>query len=488
MAYDASFLTGSHERPVDPISTGYLHNDQEISELENGHTILVMDGNKLNLAIESFDQMSEFGLELHHNVRRGKILSNSMYRILNAELKAASKKTGAAFDPLPAMESLDHIHPRELTIAMENAVTDFIKDMWTKLKNMFLAAHKKIKDWYIKAWDGAARLKKQAEALKAKADSMSSSTPRETSFEMAGVKFLNINGKVPQPQDIGQGVAKINEITQVICGKNPDTYDKIYPAAESMLKLTIEQAKAMKNSDATPPKEGESKPESISEAFGGTSGSTTSDANGNQVTQTGEENKLMNALMLGFNEAAKMAGVKIDAPIKGDTRFPEDKGSAYRNPQDLLGGIMLVYTTPVQTNVTTFDSYAAFKQGFKLSPEPIQATPREIDDNGTFNTAPSAVIINICENVISSCDIFVNYKLLWDKREKATENLMKQMEQYVSANSNLQGVGQKHINNSITTTVALVKKMGDGESRWSKYAMSVLNKAIVYCRTSLNQY
>ena len=32
------------------------------------------------------------------------------------------------------------------------------------------------------------------------------------------------------------------------------------------------------------------------------------------------------------------------------------------------------------------------------------------------------------------------------------------------------------------------KKMQDGETRWAKYAFSVLNKTIIYCRNSLAQY
>ncbi len=485
MAYDASFLTGSHERPVDPISTGYLHNDQEISELENGHTILVMDGDKLNLAIESFDHNVDLGNMLHQNIRRGQVLSASMYRILNLELKQTTKRSAVAFDPLPAMESLDHMHPRELVIAMENVVTDTIKSIWESVKNAFISLHNKIKTWYIKAWDGSARLKSQAEAMKAKAEGMSASSPRETSFEMSGAKFLNINGKIPAPQDIGQGVAEISNITSQLLTTNAESYTNLFPSFEKILKETIDQAKGMKDSDnsAKTDEEKAKQPESINEAFG----ASTTDAAGNQVGGSGEQNKLMSVILSDWGKTAKAAGINISQPIKNDTRFEAGKVFAYRNPKDLLGSIMLIAQFPCDP-VSTVDSYAAFKSGFKISPEPILAQPKEIDDNATFQTAQTALVINICENVISACDIFLKYKLLYEARDKATGNLMKQMEGFVTANSNLKGAGQKHMSNSISTTVACVKKMNDGETRWSKYAMSVLNKAIVYCRTSLNQY
>lgn len=494
MAYDASFLTGSHERPVDPISTGYLHNDQEISELENGHTILVMDGNKLNLAIESFDQNIELGNMLHQNIRRGQVLSASMYRILNLELKQTTKRSSVAFDPLPAMESLDHMHPRELVIAMENVVTDTIKSIWETIKNTFINLHNKIKTWYIKAWDGSARLMKQAEALKAKAEGMAASSPRETSFEMSGVKFLNINGKIPSPQDIGKGVAEIEKISSQLLTTTAEKYTNLFPKIEEVLKEAIEQARHMKDSDAsTPDPNNPPKQQSIGDAFNGAgnnaaAGSTSTDSTGNTVTLTGKQNKLLVEIVKEWEAAAKACNVNMSNAIQNDTRFEAGKIVAYRNPLDLLGSIMLVAAFPVPPDAQTIESYGAFKAGFKISPEPILAQPKEVDDNGTFQTAQTALVVNICENVMSACDVFLKYKLLYDARDKATGNLMKQMEGYVSANSNLKGPGQKHMNNSISATVACVKKMNDGETRWSKYAMSVLNKAIVYCRTSLNQY
>ena len=65
-----------------------------------------MDGNKLNLAIESFDQNIELGNMLHQNIRRGQVLSASMYRILNLELKQTTKRSSVPFDPLPKQKTL----------------------------------------------------------------------------------------------------------------------------------------------------------------------------------------------------------------------------------------------------------------------------------------------------------------------------------------------------------------------------------------------
>lgn len=492
MAYDATFLTGSSEKPVDPISIGYLHNDQMNADLEQSYSALTVDGDNFNLAIEAYDQMNDIGFELDSNVRRGQVLTGAMYRILGMEAKSAARRTGAKFDTLPAMESLTTIHPRELTIALENAVTDFIKDMWEKMKSTFIAIHNKVKDWYIKAWDGSARLKTQAEAMKAKAEGMTASSPRETSFEMSGLKFLNIGGKPATAQEIAKGVEEISKISSNLLTTNAESYTNMFPKLESVLKDTVEQARNMKDSDAiNHPK----KPPSadIGDTFNGAgnqapAGTEAINAAGNTATMTGSENKLLVEIVKLWTEAAKGCNIDLGTALQNDPRFESGKVFAYRNKETLLGDIMVVAVFPVPPDAQTIESYADFKAGFKISPEPINPTPKEVQESGTFQTAQTAVVINICENIISSCDLFLKYKLLYDARDKATGNLMKQMEQYVSSNSSLKGPGQRHISNSISATVACMKKMNDGETRWSKYAMSVLNKSMVYCRTSIAQY
>ena len=496
MAYDASFLTGSDERSVDPIQTGFHHNDQEIADLNNEHIVIYTDDKLLTNALESFDSAGDIALQLNRSGRCGERMSTSTYKVLNTALKNIVRRTTVGFDPLPAMESLDSTTQRELTLVMENVVTETIKNIWEKIKSTFISMHNKIKSWFIKAFDGAGKLIKQAEALKAKADGMSTATARNTNFDMAGVKFLNMKGKLANPQEIGQGVQTISTITENLLGKNAESYNKMFVRIEDVLKKTIEQAKNMKDSNAKEELGADGKPKtntSISEAFNGSiidgkTGSVTNAA-GSSVATNGETNKLLSGIFNDFIATAKSAGIdwaNASAEIKGDQRWSE-KVSAYRNPNDLLGSIMLVAAFP-NAGVDTIESYSVFKEGFKISPEPIINPPKEIDDNGTFQTAPPALVINICESTITACKTLMNYKLLFEARDKNTGNLMKQMEQYVSANSTLKGAGEKHIQNSISTTVALVKKMQDGETRWAKYAFSVLNKAIVYCRNSLAQY
>lgn len=494
MAYDATLLTGSDEKAVEPISIDFHNNDEEIGSLNSGHLIIQSDDVMLSNAMEAFDHATELKVELARSVRRGDRLDNTSYSILNTSLKNIIRKSKVKLDPLPAMESIDNSTKRELTLVMENIVTDTIKSIWEKIKNLFISAHNKIKEWFIRAFAGAGKLVHQAESLKAKAENMSAAAIKNNTFDMSGVKFLNVNGKAANPQQIAAGVELITQIGEALLGKNAESYNNMFSQLEKTFKDTIDQAKNMKDSNNKPDDPDNKKSASISESFNGKltgNGGPTSVNNsaGTSVVTNQQNNKTLSGLLGAFIEMAKAAGIdwsNESNKVNDDTRFGTDI-YASRNPKDLLGGIMLVAVFPVK-GVDTIESYGSFKSGFKISPEPIVNPPKEIEDKGTFTTASTQVVINICDNVITAGKTMMNYKLLFEARDVNTGKLVKEMEQAVSQYASLKGAGEKHIQSTIQTTIAIIKKQQDGETRWAKYAFSVLNKAIVYSRNSLAQY
>lgn len=492
MAYDATFLTGSDERAVDPISTTFFSNEDEINNLNTGHHVISLDDAKLTNAMEAYDQAIEIRNVIDQDIRSGKRLDDSSYRILKLSLKRIIAKSKISTDPLPAMESFDEDGKRYLSIAMENVVTDTIKTIWDKIKNFFIDAHNKIKTWFIKAFDGSAKLKSQAEALKARAENISGNAAKNPSFEMAGANYLNIKGKIASPTEILKGVQDIANTTSVLLDKNADSYNQLFPNLENALKQTVEAAKKMKDSNANTPKPNENQQASIADSFNGFtegSGKSIVDQNGTVNITVGVDNKLVSEMMGRFFDAAKTAGIEVNDSneVKGDSRWDGQKLYAFRSRIDYLGSIMLVLQTATK-GVTNVESYSDIKTGYKISPEPILAEPKKIEDKGTFQTATPQIVIGICEPVIAACDTMSKYKLLFETRDKNTGNLLKQMEGVVSSNAGLKGVGERHIKQSIETTISLVKKLQDGETRWAKYAFSVLNKAIIYSRNSLAQY
>lgn len=493
MAFDSAFSQHCGvSQIVNPLSLGYHHNDQEVLNNVETFRTIDQDGQRFDLILESSDHATEMSNFMQASVKQGDPLSDSMYRMLGIEMKALTNNTGTPFDALPALESLDgQMSRRDLMIAMENVVTEAIKGMWEKLRDAFLAIHKKIKDWYIKAWDGSVRLSKQAEALKARAEQLN--TPaKEPSFEMGGVKLLSIGGRVPEPTGLIQALGNMWSVSSVILSKTADQYNKTFEMMKPALDALIDQAKKMKGSDSTPDVNGNAKV-GMGDAFDGVSshvngkGAAITNPTGGENISNGELNKLIHMLDDGIGEAMKDIG--IDKELQ-DTRWSKEGISVKRSNADYPGGFMLVYTTPVDIagKALTIADYTSLKSAYTFTVASIDNPAKEIDDKGTFKTLNSTEIINICDNVIAQCKAFLDYKLLYEQRDRVTETLVKQMEQHANSTNNLVGVGATHVKNSIQTTMALIKKLNGGEAAWCKYTMQVLNKSISYCKASLAQY
>lgn len=493
MAFDAPFVqfTGS-ARAVEPLSLGFHHNDQEI--LDNTETFRTIDqeGRQFDMILESSDHATELSNFMQASAKQGDPLTDSMYRMLGIEMKALHKTTQTPYDALPALESLDgHMSRRELTMAMENVVTDAVKGMWEKIRDAFLSIHKKIKDWYLKAWDGSVRLQKQAETIKARAEQLNT-PPKEPSFEMGGVKLLNIGGRVPEPSALISALGQVETVTNVILVKTAEDYTKLFEQMKNPLNELIEQAKKMKGSDSAPDENGKAKV-GMGDAFGGindsqvSSGTNFSNAAGGSFVSSGEVNKFVKALNEDFDSSMKAIG--IDQPLQ-DQRWDKEGVKVMRSKTEYPGGFMLVTTMPVdrKDQGLTIADYSGLKSAYTFAIASVVNPAKDIDDTGTFKTLNSTEITNICDNVINQCKVFLNYKLLYQQRDRATENLVKQMEQHVSSTGNLVGTGSTHVKNTIQTTMTLIKKLNGGEASWCKYTMQLLNKTINYCKGSLSQY
>jgi len=493
MAFDSAFSQHCGvSQIVNPLNLGYHHNDQEVLNNVETFRTIDQDGQRFDLILESSDHVTEMSNFMQASVKQGDPLSDSMYRMLGIEMRALTNNTGTPFDALPALESLDgQMSRRDLMIAMENVVTEAIKGMWEKLRDTFLAIHKKIKDWYIKAWDGSVRLSKQAEALKARAEQLN--TPaKEPSFEMGGVKLLSIGGRVPEPAALIQSLGQVETVTNIVLVKTAEDYNKLFDQMKGPLNELVEQAKKMKGSDSSTDANPEAKV-GMNDAFGGittpqvSAGGKITNGAGGEFVSNGEVNKFVKALDDDFLSSMKTIG--LDKVIQ-DARWDKEGIQVIRSKFDLPGGYMMVATSPMnqKDKGLTIADYASLKSAYTFAIASIENPPKEVDDKGTFKTLNPTEIINICDNVINQCKVFLAYKLLYEARDRVTETLVKQMEQHASSTNNLVGVGATHVKNSIQTTMALIKKLNGGEAAWCKYTMQVLNKSISYCKASLAQY
>lgn len=92
------------------------------------------------------------------------------------------------------------------------AVTDRLNNWWQALKRWLKKIWKKAKDWWNKTFSGAASLKSSAEAMKKRAQGMSSKVIKNENVSFSGAAALvNKDGKI-QPADVKSGF-KLYETT-----------------------------------------------------------------------------------------------------------------------------------------------------------------------------------------------------------------------------------------------------------------------------------
>lgn len=459
------------------------YDNSVIDEVGSGPSVAIMEmqadfedvvgaGRRSDDVEDRYVKLGDTRIALEHFVASGKGINNQVYGLLRLNINHLTNKiTGTR--GLMSLESYNNPDPVELALALENVVTQTLKDIWTAIKTAFINTKNKIKAWYIKAWDGSVRLQKQAEAIKARVDNITG-VAKETSFDFAGARYLSLDYRPASPEAIVAGIKNINGISNNFLNKNANDYTTLCEKLLGVVKTTVEAAKKMKDSDATPA------------AAGTTPTATPTTSAGPEDFGSGTDNALLGEILKRHAECLKAIGITAPLTNTADTRFNDTNITYQQRPDTLLGDIILVGMTPPA--VTNNESYLTFKTGLGIGVESKDAKPREIEDTAQFKTLSAANILNICDDTIEICKVFTAYRLLFDKRNVATDKIIKELETAAFAANDLKGVGERHVRASIQTTSQVVRKIDAAESRWSKYAMQVCTRAINLCKVSITKY
>lgn len=465
MSYDSS-----------PIGDEGMTPSDTILQLENEYQQMNNADKQTDDLEDRYVKLGDTHVALEHFVASGKGIDSQSYGLLrlniNHLVNPITKGQG-----LLALESYGKRDAHELAVALENVVSQTLKDIWTAIKTAFINTRNKIKTWYIKAWDGSARLQKQAEAIKARAETVSG-VAKESSFDFAGARYLSVDYRPASPEAIVGGIKTIHAISTAFLGKNTEDYTKLTERLNDVVKKTVENAKTMKDSDNTPAPAGQTDVQKNAQAQ--------AQAAGSEAYNSTADNALLSEVLKQHLECLKALGITDNLANPNDARFKE-QGVTYKQRKDtLLGNIILVGTEPPP--VTDVNSYNAFKGGISIGVESKDAKPREVEDTAQFKTLSPPQITAICDDVIEVCKTFLNYKLLFDKRDQAIDKIIKELDSAASQAGSLKGVGERHVRSSIQTTSTIVRKINNAETRWSKYAMQVSTRAINLCKASLTKY
>ena len=454
----------------------------EIAELEQPPTNTEIE----TIAQDKYETAYELRAIVGACREHGMGMSDIQYRLAaaiqnNLNCRYAGEKVMVTMESIHA----NGINERDLMLHFEDSVGDTLKNLWQKIRDGFINTFNKIKTWLIKAFDGTQKLGNKAKAVKTAAEGKQG-TINQQSFDMGGLKTLAVNGKVPDQAAFTASINVMSVITQNVLGNNAEYYNKFTEKMTDALKALITEAEKQ-----------------IPQGQPGQTGTNTQQQSSQQQQQ---------ASTADFSVAAGANGLlgKIGEEIKGlqdsfnkilvpwpeasqDERFKDIaanqniKVNMLRTKDVLPGDKMFVVSLPDPQAATTSQSLTALKLAFGGTVESTQAKPRELEDSATFKTLNTNQIVGICDNVMEACKAGLDYKLLFNERDKAFKNLGTQLDQTVNQAEKLQGKSLTFVKGNVSAATTIFSKINNSEGKWFRYAMGVFSKAIDYCQGSLNQ-
>lgn len=172
-----------------------------------------------------------------------------------------------------SLESFGENKARATTVSMEG-IKEVLASIWKKIVSIFQTMMKKIADFWTKHVGAAARLKKRAEALQAKARILNGK-PKDAKIKAGLFRQLNVNGRIEA--DLGNKLPAYIDSVSGVFDKNA-TETEINKFAESLFSSAVA---------ADPVADINSKLQSaaaeVAKAFGATNKSKVT-INGNEVT------------------------------------------------------------------------------------------------------------------------------------------------------------------------------------------------------------
>ena len=397
------------------------------------------------------------------------------------------------------MVKLEDVHeagvsPSELMLHFEDTVGQTLKNMWQSIRNAFINTFNKIKTWYIKAFDATQRLGNKAAAVKQQAENKQG-TINNNSFEMNGLTKLSIGNRAPDQAQFVQVISNMSAITQEVLGNNAKHYNNITKNMEEYLKALISDVESKMPAEAAT--SGGQTPQAAGTATA--NATPAKPANNVSADQDGNFGHSGDSQFIkGILDEATHINQAFSKFMKPWTDFAQDKRYAQfaenqampiqvLRTENPLPGDMMFVSTALNQAPTGVESLTALKMVFGGNVAPIKDQQGERQDSATFKTLNPSQIVNICDSVMNACKTGLDYKLLFNEREKAFKQLGTQLDSTVNQADKLQGKALTFVKGNVSAATTIFKKINSIEGNWFRYSMGVFTKAVDYCQGSLNQ-
>ena len=441
------------------------HNEAPLANGEETHTVANAIAEAEGLAQEAADaegvasdlddeqeQTEELAETVEAEVAQEGALDPTAARLLHLSFRNIVGKQQAA--KLPATESWagTRAAARENTRMALESIKDTLKQFWEAIKAQFKKVYAKVKDWIVKTFSTAKKLKDRAEKLQSRANG-TVGTIEDKQFSFGQTKAIAVDGKYNEPGALLSGLKEIRGlITGTISELKKDAVDGAIEDLTNALKG----------------------------AFTG-SGKTRSLGN-------------LGNLTAAVKKGVQGASTKATPATVGDvTKYNAQYGEA--SEVDVTG----VFGLPggkavlqVAFKGTSSDIEGAVKElrtgRLVLASDRYQARDVTEGDVKTLNTSQ---VDKLCEDVIEIAESVYGFEKNWKENERVVEKVQKEVDDIVKdfdREDEADARDQRHFRNFANGAMAALRRHANFKASLCSYAISTGNAFLNYGERSLGQH
>jgi len=363
---------------------------------------------------------------------------------------------------VPSMESFGGSSSRQrATASMEGAITEALKSFWNaivaKMKKLFAY----VKNWIMKVFGAAPKLKARAIAIGKKAASITGAAEEKT-MDLSLVHQLQVDSKAPPTAAAVSHAKDLSKVVSAALGNaTSGSYEAMFTKFETLLddvdKVTIAQGVT-----------------TLQDHYKG-AGKSTVDAV--ELAVIDANLKAIAGLTLTKSTGADAARWGTDVEVNVSANSFGDK-------------IIAVSESTIKTTTDGF-TIARYVRNCNVRITDHSTKPKDVDNNGSFKTLSSSEIRSLCDEVEDICDSIITYKKSWESRDKQFNKMDSSAKKAINAaekDKDEVTVKPRLVKDAATAMSAALRYGINYETSLITYSLAVGRALLTWCERSVAQY
>lgn len=371
--------------------------------------------------------------------------AQSVERGFQAVIRATGGNSDFKVRQLAGENFSDRRDAQSSMISFENAVTDMLKNLWQKLKEMIKKVIRHVRQFFIKHFSAVGMLKKRAEAIKKKAQTQEKA-PGKGKVTVSGWSALQVNNVMPDGKVIANNIERFTAWVKPLANQTLSSYsDELERGADIIDDDKVTVLHTLQTWVTSVSK--------FYEAFAGT------------------------GFQLGV--APKHAGVDINQEWVGST-------------EELCGGVVAVGAANVQKMVKGIvdpSSYAHGLKSMRLVFVQARDKTKELDSGKEHKRLSAGECLPICNAIIDFCDESIRHKNAFERYEKQTAKFLTKMDKIASDTRSHDDDTQEEMRwrtAMASGMAAMIRGMTMWQQSVERRGVAISRAALDYCNASLN--